>query len=74
MTILFAAIGAVIGMIFRNGLPRPVHPVFNVDRFDLASRDKFFLLIESTDPKFNEAETKRFMKSLSPANIFVVEP
>jgi hypothetical protein len=60
-------------MIFRNGLPRPVHPVFNVDRFELASRDKFFLLIESEDPKFDAAETKRFLTSLQPAGIFEVE-
>jgi hypothetical protein len=73
MTILFAALGAVVGMIFRNGLPRPVHPVFNVDRFELASRDKFFLLIESADPMFHQDETRKFLKSLSPANIFVVE-
>jgi hypothetical protein len=73
MTILFSAVGAVIGMIFRNGLPRPVHPVFNVDRFELASRDKFFLLIESEDPKFDAAETKRFLTSLQPAGIFEVE-
>jgi hypothetical protein len=73
MTILFSAVGAVIGMIFRNGLPRPVHPVFNVDRFQLASRDKFFLLIEAEDPKFDRVETEKFLRSLSPANVFVVD-
>ncbi len=73
MTILFAAIGAVVGMIFRNGLPRPVHPVFNVDRFDLASRDKFFLCIEATDPLFEKAEAEAFLKSLKPSHVTVVE-
>jgi hypothetical protein len=73
MTILFAAIGSVVGMIFRNGLPRPVHPVFNVDRFELASRDKFFLCIEASDPLFDRAATEAFLKSLNPAHVTVVE-
>jgi len=73
MTILFAAIGAVVGMIFRNGLPRPIHPVFNVDRFELVTQDKFFLLIESADPKFERTRTEKFLKSLKPTHISVVD-
>ena len=55
LTILFSALTAAIGMIVLSGLPQPYHPVFNVDRFSLASSDKFFLVIESTDPKFGDA-------------------
>ncbi len=56
LTILFSALTAAIGMITLSGLPQPYHPVFNVERFSLASSDKFFLVIESTDPKFADAQ------------------
>ncbi|MEO8167049.1 MAG: DUF3341 domain-containing protein [bacterium] len=73
MTILFSAIGAVVGMIFRNGLPQPVHPVFNVDRFERATQDKFFLCIEASDPKFEKEKTKTFLETLNPDYISVVD-
>jgi hypothetical protein len=64
LTILFTAFTAVFGMLFLNGLPRPYHPVFNVPRFALATREKFFLLIESSDELFDYDETRRFMEEL----------
>lgn len=74
LTILFAAFTAVFGMLFLNGLPQPYHPVFNVPRFALATREKFFLLIESEDPQFEYEETKKLMESLGPQEVFDVEP
>jgi hypothetical protein len=73
LTILFSAFGAVVGMIFKNGLPRPVHPVFNVERFTLATKDKFFLCIEATDPKFDKEKTRKFLESLKPDHVTVVD-
>jgi hypothetical protein len=73
LTILFAALVAVFGMLLLNGLPQPYHPVFNVPRFALATREKFFLLIETHDLKFNYDETKRFMQGLNPQEVFDVE-
>jgi len=73
VTILIAAFTAVLGMFALNGLPQPYHPVFNVERFALASRDRFFLCIESTDPKFDPAATKTFLESLKPRIVFEVE-
>jgi len=64
----------VLGMIVLNGLPQPYHPVFNVPRFEHATRDKFFLLVESTDPKFDRAKTLEFLKGLNPSEVNEVEP
>jgi len=73
MTILLAAFVAVFGMLFINGLPKPYHPVFNVERFALATREKFFLVIESSDDRFDYEETKKFMENLKPQGVYDVE-
>jgi hypothetical protein len=64
LTILFGAISAVLGMLALNGLPMPYHPVFNVPGFALATRNRFFLCIESADPKFDREKTREFLRSL----------
>ncbi len=72
-TILCAALSAVLGMFALNGLPMPYHPVFNARNFALASRDRYFLLIEARDPHFDRAATERFLWTLSPAEVTEVE-
>ncbi len=68
-TILIGGLTAAISMILMNGLPSPYHPVFNVERFAGAARSKFFLCIESADPKFDLRTTAGFLESLNPEEI-----
>ncbi len=69
LTILFAALTAVFGLFALCGLPMPYHPTFNVPRFEFASRNRFFLCIESTDPLFDRAKTCEFLETLEPREV-----
>src|SRR5690348_4314013 len=72
-TVLIAGLSAAIGMIIMNGLPSPYHPVFNVPGFSQVTNNKFFLCIESRDPKYDEAAVMDFMNSLDPVEVTRVQ-
>ncbi len=70
--ILLASFSAVFGMLGLNGFPMPYHPVFNIEQFERASLDRFFLTIESADPKFDQADTTQFLQGLGAASVVQV--
>jgi len=72
MTILLASLAGVLGMLALNGLPRPHHPLFNVPRFARASRDKFFLLVEASDPLFQAEAARQFLLEIGAIEVFDV--
>jgi len=72
-TILFAALSAVIGMLLLNGLPQPYHPVFNVPQFSRASQDRYFLVVHSTDPKFDPRSTMEKLQGSHPLSVAEVQ-
>jgi hypothetical protein len=73
-TVLGAALTAFFGMWALNKLPQPYHPVFNVPAFGRASTDRFFLVIESTDPRFDRTATWQFLENLHPVGVSEVAP
>jgi ActD protein len=69
LTVLVAALSGIFGLLGLCGLPRPHHPLFAVERFALATRDRFFLCIESRDPKFDREATRQFLAGLQPREV-----
>ena|SRR5579884_2709065 len=72
LTILFASLSAVASLFIVNRLPQPYHPVFNVDEFARASTDRFFLVIQADDPRFDPGLTRDFLQSLGAREVFDV--
>lgn len=70
--VLLAGLTSMISMLAMNGLPKPYHPVFNVQAFERASVDKFFLCIESSDPQFRVADTAQFLREIGGKEVTIV--
>jgi len=73
LTILFAGLATVFGMLALNGFPMPYHPVFNAPNFGLASRDRFFLCIMAEDEKYDAQKTREFLQSLNAHEVSEIE-
>jgi hypothetical protein len=73
LTVLFAAFGAVGGMLALNGLPRPYNPLNYSDRFEGVTDDRFFLHVAASDEQFDAEETARELRELGALHIELVQ-
>lgn len=73
LTILFSAFGTLAGMFLLNQLPRHHHPVMDYSKFARLMDDKFAVVIETTDPLYDEAATRRLLEGLHPAEVVLLE-
>jgi len=69
LTILLTAFGTILGLLLLTLLPRLHHPVFNWDRFQKATDDGFFLVLEANDPQFDSNQSRRFLQALGGTHI-----
>lgn len=70
--VLTGAIATFVGMLALNKLPQWYHPLFRSEIFKQATDDKFFIVIESKDPKFSSEKTQEFCKELGASHVEVV--
>jgi hypothetical protein len=73
LTILFGSFGALLGMLFLNRLPRLHHPLLKHRRFAQVTHDKFFIVIETDDPKYSDTETRKLLEATGSKHIEMVE-
>lgn len=73
LTILFGAFGAILGMLFLNRLPRLHHPLLKNRRFAQVTHDRFYVVIECTDPNYSDPDTFKLLEKLGSNHIEVVE-
>lgn len=72
VTVLGAALAIFFGLWVLNGLPRLHHPMFNVEAFDLASRNRFFLVVRASDPAFDASAVRKYLAGLEPLQVIEV--
>jgi len=65
-TILCACLVAFFGVLLANGLPRLAHPIFDAPDFELASRNRFFLVLRTDDPAFDTARASALLDATNP--------
>jgi len=72
LTVLLSAFSAVFGMFHLNRIPRHHHPVFNSERFQRVTDDRFFVSVDASDPKFDLEKTKKLLASAHASHLEVI--
>ena len=70
--VLFSALSCFASMLLLNKLPQPSHPLDRHRRFARATNDRFFVLIQASDPKFERRETGKLLDATSPHHVEAV--
>jgi hypothetical protein len=73
LTILFTAFATISGMFILNKLPMHYHPVMKAPQFVRAMDDRFYIVIEANDPKFNPAQTRALLEQIGGKDIAEIE-
>ena len=73
LTILFTAFATIGGMFLLNGLPMHYHPVLKAPQFVRASDDRFYIVIEAADPKYNAARTRALLEQAGGKDVVEIE-
>jgi hypothetical protein len=73
LAVLFSAITTFICTWALSGLPRLYHPSMNYRSAHRASDDRFLLVVEANDPKFDAQKTAQDMRSVGANDVEVVE-
>lgn len=73
LMIMGAAVGALVGMLGLNQLPRLHHPLLAKKRFEFATRDKFIIVIGANDPQFSATAARQLLGDLGGKHIETVE-
>jgi len=69
LAVLFAAFASLCTVLAQSGLPRLMHPLFEIEQFRRATIDRFFLCIRSGDPAFDAQRTADFLAGLAPCSV-----
>ncbi len=72
VTILFSGLTAVFGMFFLNRMPTYNYPLFEVARFAKVTDDRFFVMIEARDKRYDRARVTEFLEKTGAVHITVV--
>jgi hypothetical protein len=72
LTILFSALSMIVAMLWQNGLPRLNYPLFSARHFHRATKDRFFLCIDTDDEEFDKDRTSDFLRETGASSVELV--
>lgn len=73
VTILLGALGAVVGMLGLNRLPKHNDWRFQSERFERVTDDAFFISIDRCDPRFDRDRAEELLRNAGATHIEWVE-